>query len=46
MESFGATNGEIELGGWSFIWVDGMALLESGEIADQATSFVESIATR
>ena len=46
VESFGATNGEIELGGWSFIWVDSMALLESGEIAEQATNFVEGIAAR
>lgn len=46
VESFGPTNGEVELGGWGFIWVDAMALLESGEIAEEAIKFVEGIAAR
>lgn len=43
---FGPTNGEKEWGGWSFVWVDSMALLEVDEVGNEARKFVEEIGGR
>lgn len=42
-EAFGKVSGVQELGGWEFVWVDSMALLELGEEGDRARNFVSSI---
>lgn len=44
-DSFGATSGEKEWGGWSVVWVDSMALLED-EGGSAARGFVESVGER
>ncbi|KAL8276775.1 hypothetical protein RQP46_010831 [Phenoliferia psychrophenolica] len=43
--SFGPVFGEKEWAGWSFVWVDSMALLED-EGGTEARAFVESLADR
>lgn len=45
-EHFGKVSGVQILGGWEFVWVDSMALLELGEEGDRARTFVSGISDR